>query len=105
MVEVSHKVGKEKDEETLQGKEYDRDDVQALPVTLCVFWWDWNRNERGDQEVDKFVMRRQCFERFKIFAGKGGKKKPEETNFDKHWHPEQSRTVHEAKEIDRDLGD
>ena len=37
VVEVSDQIGKEKDKETLQGKEYDRDDVQALPVTLCVF--------------------------------------------------------------------
>ena len=49
-------------------------------------------------------MHWQCFERFKIFAATGGKKKPQETNFDKHWHPEQSRIVHEAKQIDRDLG-
>ena len=47
----------------------------------------------------------QCFERFKIFAATAGKKKPQETSFDKHWHPEQSRIVHEAKQIDGDLGD
>ena len=29
---------------------------------------------------------------------------PQETSFDKHRHPEQSRIVHEAKQIDRDLG-
>ena len=40
VVEVSHKVGKEKDKETLQGKEYDGDYVQAVPVTLCVFRWE-----------------------------------------------------------------
>ena len=40
MVEVSDQVGKEKDKETLQEKEYDGDDVQAVPVTLCVLRWD-----------------------------------------------------------------
>ena len=40
VVVVSDQVGKEKDKETLKAEEYGGDDVQAVPVTLCVFRWD-----------------------------------------------------------------
>ena len=49
-------------------------------------------------------MGRQYFERLKIFAATTGKKKPQETNFDKHWHPEQSRVVKKAKDVNDNLG-
>ena len=55
MVEVSDQIGKEEDEEALKKEENDGYCVQAFH-TFGLFRWNRDWNERGDQDVDNFVI-------------------------------------------------
>ena len=63
MVEVSDQIGKEEDEEALKKEENDGHCVQAFH-SFGLFRWNRDWNERGDQDVDNFVIGWQGFKRF-----------------------------------------
>ena len=67
VVEVLDQKGVHEDQEALEEEENDRHHVESLRA-LCLLGWDGDRDEAGDQEVDKLVVGKQGSERLKWLA-------------------------------------